>query len=176
MKRITVIPYDPLWAQEFARASREIAVAMGGNLLEIHHIGSTAIPGIHAKPVIDMLAIVCDIVRVAEHAAPIESLGYEVMGEFGIVGRRYFRRDNAAGERTHQVHTFQNGSSDIPRHLAFRDFMRTHPAFANQYAQLKQSLADAHPNNIEAYMDGKDHFIKQMEIQALAWAAVRGKN
>lgn len=174
MRRIAVVPYDALWAQEFALASGAVASAMGGNLLDIHHIGSTAIPGIHAKPVIDILAVVSDIAAVDQRAAQMESLGYEAMGEFGIAGRRYFRRDNAAGERTHQVHTFQSGSPHIQRHLAFRDFMRAHTAFAGQYAELKRRLAEAYPNDIVAYMDGKDGFIKEMEAKALAWVATRG--
>jgi GrpB-like predicted nucleotidyltransferase (UPF0157 family) len=144
---------------------------MGSNLMEIHHIGSTAIPGIHAKPIIDMLAVASDLATVDAGTAQMESLGYEVMGEFGIAGRRYFRRDNTAGERTHQVHTFQRGSPHIQRHLAFRDFLRAHMAIADQYAELKQRLAGAHPTDMEAYMDGKDGFVKEMEARALSWVA-----
>jgi GrpB-like predicted nucleotidyltransferase (UPF0157 family) len=171
MKRVLVVPYDPRWPEAFSLSSSAVASAMGANLLAIHHIGSTAIEGMHAKPVIDMLAVVTDIVTVDHRATQMESLGYEAMGEFGIPGRRYFRRDNTAGERTHQVHTFQNESPDVQRHLAFRDFMRAHTALAAQYSELKQSLAKAHPHDIEAYMDGKDAFIKEMEARALAWAA-----
>jgi GrpB-like predicted nucleotidyltransferase (UPF0157 family) len=101
----------------------------------------------------------------------MQSLGYEVMGEFGISGRRYFRRGNEAGVRTHQLHTFQASSPHIQRHLAFRDFLRAHPAEANQYASLKRSLAEAHPDDMNAYMDGKDGFIRATEAKALAWSA-----
>ena len=169
MNQILVVPYDPKWVEKFALASSEITAALGDNLLEIHHIGSTSIPEIHAKPVIDMLAIVADIATLDEYSEQFKSLGYEVMGEFGIEGRRYFRRDNAAGIRTHQIHTFQTGSPQIPRHLAFRDFLRTHKDLAEQYSDLKQKLAKAHPYDMNAYMDGKDDFIKEMEKRALAW-------
>ena len=171
MRRVTVVPYDPRWPQAFAAASAEVAAALGANLLDIHHIGSTAIPGMHAKPVIDMLVVGADIGAIDARDAPMRALGYEPLGEFGIAGRRYFRRDNSAGDRTHQVHAFQTGSPHVQRHLAFRDFMRAHPEPAEQYAALKRRLADAHPNDIEAYMDGKDGFIKEMEVRALAWAA-----
>jgi GrpB-like predicted nucleotidyltransferase (UPF0157 family) len=137
MRQVTVVPYDPDWVQEFIGASASAASAIGGNLLEIHHIGSTAIPGMHAKPVIDMLAIVSDIVLVDRRAAQLESLGYEAMGEFGIATRRYFRRDNAAGERTHQIHAFEIGSPHIRRHLAFRDFMRAHEVPAESVRRIK---------------------------------------
>ena len=174
MRRITVVPYDPRWPDAFAAEAAAVASALSGNLLEIHHIGSTAIPGIHAKPVIDLLAIVSDIALLDRDAAGMAALGYEAMGEFGIAGRRYYRRDNPAGQRTHQVHAFQGGSPHVARHLAFRDFMRAHPALAAQYGELKQKLADAFPNDVEAYMDGKDAFIKEMQARALAWEAARG--
>src|SRR5437016_5447606 len=99
MTQIAVVPYDSDWPREFALASVAVADAMGGNLLAIHHIGSTAIPGIDAKPVIDILAVVSDIAAVDQSAAQMESLGYQAMGEFGIAGRRYFRRDNLVGRR-----------------------------------------------------------------------------
>jgi GrpB-like predicted nucleotidyltransferase (UPF0157 family) len=103
----------------------------------------------------------------------MESLGYHPMGEFGIPGRRYFRRLTPAGDRTHHVHAFQQGSPHIPRHLAFRDYLRAHPAVATEYGELKQRLAQAHPQDLEAYMAGKDPFIKQTETKALEWAANR---
>src|SRR5690349_12809199 len=110
MMHITVTPYDPQWLQIFELASAEIAAAMEDCLAEIHHIGSTSIPGMSAKPVIDMLAVVRDIAAVDVCTAAMESLGYEAMGEFGIAGRRYFRRDDATGRRTDQVHAFAVGS------------------------------------------------------------------
>jgi GrpB-like predicted nucleotidyltransferase (UPF0157 family) len=99
----------------------------------------------------------------------MRAIGYEAMGEFGIPGRRYFRRDSAAGVRTHQIHAFAAGSTHIRRHLAFRDYLRAHPAIAEAYSHLKQKLAVAHPDDIYAYMDGKDPFIKEVEQKALAW-------
>jgi GrpB-like predicted nucleotidyltransferase (UPF0157 family) len=146
---------------------------VGRQPLEIQHIGSTAIPGIYAKPVIDMLAVVVDIAAMDGRNAQMRSLGYEPKGEFGIPGRRYFYRNNPAGIRTHQIHAFAKGSPHIARHLAFRDFLRAHPKIALEYSELKRRLADAHPNDIEAYMDGKDAFIKETEAKALAWLAAR---
>lgn len=96
------------------------------------------------------------------------------MGEFGIEGRRYFRRDDAIGRRTHQIHAFVKGSPHVHRHVAFRDFMRAHPSLAAKYGSLKSQLAEAHPHDIEAYMDGKDALIKELEAQALAWSTAEG--
>ena len=144
--------------------------------MALHHIGSTAIPGIYAKPIIDMLAVVTNIEIVDQSNTELERLHYHAKGEFGIPGRRYFYRNNVAGVRTHQIHSFHAGSPDVVRHLAFRDFLCGHPDLALSYSLLKQRLAAAHPDDIEAYMDGKDAFIKEIEAMALAWAAGRVQN
>ena len=150
MRQVIVAPYDPRWPAAFERSAREVRDALGDTLLAIHHIGSTSIPGIHAKPVIDMLPIVNNLQIVDDRAHHLENIGYEPMGEFGIEGRRYFRRDNPAGVGTHQVHAFAAGSPHILRHLAFRDYLRAHTEVAQEYSQLKQQLAALHPFDIEA--------------------------
>lgn len=145
--------------------------ALGDLLLAIHHIGSTAIPGIHAKPIIDMLVAVSDVLLLDGKVRQLEVLGYEAMGEFGIAGRRFFRKNDHDGNRTHHVHVFQAASPQIERHLAFRDFMRAHPNYANQYDALKLHLATLYPTDIASYMDGKDEFIREMDARAALWRA-----
>jgi GrpB-like predicted nucleotidyltransferase (UPF0157 family) len=172
-QRVYLEPCDPRWPEEFARESAAVAGALGDVLFTIHHIGSTAIPGISAKPIIDMLAVVSDIAALDGRVEKMEAMGYEAMGEFGMVGRRYFRKDNAAGMRTHQVHAFQIGSPEIQRHLAFRDFMRAHPDCAERYDALKRRLAELHPSDVAAYTDGKDEFIAAMDARAAAWLRAR---
>jgi GrpB-like predicted nucleotidyltransferase (UPF0157 family) len=169
VRQVIVVPHNPDWSRQFEQESRAIQGIFGDNLVALHHVGSTAIPNIHAKPIIDILAEVVDIDRVDDQSSNLAVPGYEAMGEYGIPGRRYFRKHNTAGERTHHLHIFQTGSVEVLRHLAFRDYMITHPADARAYSQLKQQLAEAHPTDIEAYMDGKDGFIKAMERKALEW-------
>jgi GrpB-like predicted nucleotidyltransferase (UPF0157 family) len=169
VRQVIVVPHNPEWSRQFEQESLAIREALGDNFVAIHHVGSTAIPRIHAKPIIDMLTEVVNIERVDDQAEHLATLGYKAMGEYGIPGRRYFRKHNAAGERTHHLHVFTTGSLEVLRHLAFRDYMITHPADAQAYSQLKQQLAAAHPTDIEAYMDGKDGFIKEMECKALEW-------
>lgn len=117
---------------------------------------------------IDILLEVDDIVRLDSKRSAMEQPGYEAMGEFGIPGRRYFRKDDASGIRTHHVHAFQSGSPEIERHLVFRDYMIAHPEAAQAYSLLKQRLAQEYPGDKEAYMDGKDPFIKEHLAQAIA--------
>lgn len=162
------------WASAFAEESARISATLGGVLAAIHHIGSTAIPGIRAKPIIDMLAVVDDLAELDTAAVRMEALGYEVMGEFGIPGRRYFRKDNEQGVRTHQVHAFQTGSPQIERHLAFRDYLRVHPERALEYDALKARLAAQFPDDISGYTDGKDDFIREVDALAAARRLARG--
>ncbi|HVF47358.1 MAG TPA: GrpB family protein [Pyrinomonadaceae bacterium] len=169
MSKVEVVPYDPAWRTAFKAEARVVADAMGENLMAIHHIGSTSIPGIYAKPVIDILVEVSNINYVDNAGAAMELLGYEVMGEFGIEGRRYFRKDRSAGMRTHQIHTFQTGSPHIQRHLAFRDYLIAHPTDALAYSDLKRRLVRENGGDTELYMDGKDDFIRETDRKASAW-------
>ena len=93
--------------------------ALRGVVVALHHIGSTSIPGIFAKPIIDILLEVSDLEKLDKQSHALVALGYERLGEFGIVGRRYFRKNSASGIRTHHVHAFQTGNAEIERHLAF---------------------------------------------------------
>lgn len=169
MRKVEVVPHDPNWRKLFEAASKQITDALGDNVVAIHHIGSTAIPGIYAKPIIDLLVEIKDIVKLDRQNSLMESLGYEVMGEFGIPGRRYFRKDNQAGDRTHHIHIFKADSEQVERHLAFRDYMIAHPDDAQRYSELKRQLAREYPKNIDGYMDGKDGFIKAIDIKAAHW-------
>jgi GrpB-like predicted nucleotidyltransferase (UPF0157 family) len=146
-----------------------VARCLGKNVVATHHIGSTSIPGIFAKPIIDILVEVADIATVDSCNEAMELAGYVSMGEFGIPGRRYFRKDDANGVRSHYVHAFQSGDPELARHLGFRDFMLAHPDIAREYSDLKRALALVHPNDIDAYVDGKDAFIKRVDERAARW-------
>lgn len=167
--KVEVVPYNLKWRESFETESKSIADALGDSVVAIHHIGSTAIPGIYAKPIIDLLAEVQDLRKVDYKNSALESLGYAAMGEFGIPGRRYFRKDNPDGDRTHHLHIFEVGSAQVERHLTFRDYMIAHPLDAHKYSELKRKLAKQHRHSIEKYMDGKDGFIKEMDSNATRW-------
>ena len=165
--RVVVVPPDPLWPGRFRAEAGEIARVLGTDAVYIHHIGSTSVPGLAAKPIIDLMPVVRDIHAVDARTSALAALGYEAMGEFGLPGRRYFRR-RAEGNACH-VHVYQSGHPDIARHLAFRDYLRACPKAAASYGALKETLAARFPDDLDLYMDGKDGFIKDTERAALAW-------
>lgn len=166
---IVLVPHDTAWAAAFAREAAAIAAALADLPVELQHIGSTAIPEIVAKPVLDLLAVVPRVASLDTRTDRLAALGYEALGEFGIPGRRYFRKDSAAGMRTHQLHAFDAGSPEAQRHLDFRDYLRAFPAEAAAYATLKQHLARRHRNDGRAYSDGKTEFVRAVERRAAAW-------
>lgn len=169
MRKVEVVPHDPKWATAFNLEAAKIAVALGENVVKVHHIGSTSIPGIYAKSIIDVLVEVRNIDEVSNNNPAMKSLGYEAMGEFGISGRRFFRKDNVEGVRTHHIHVFETGSNQVKRHLAFRNYMTAHPEAAREYSELKRNLARQHPADIKSYMDGKDGFIEEIDEKAAQW-------
>lgn len=166
---IVVLPHDPRWATEFAREASLVRESLGISVTDVHHIGSTSVPNIYAKPIIDILVETTDLNAIDSNTLKMTACGYEAMGEFGLPGRRYFRRDNAQGIRTHHVHVFEKGSDSVERHLAFRDYLIAHPEHAQLYSVMKRELAPLCANDMNKYMDGKDPFIKDTEVLALEW-------
>lgn len=166
MRKVEVVPHSPQWKNLYQTEARAIAKIFDSNFVAVHHIGSTAIPKICAKPIIDLLIVVKDIEKVEQYNSLMENLGYEPMGEFGISDRRYFRKHNSLGIRSHHVHVFPVNSLQIERHLAFRNYLIAHPSEAQQYSNLKRKLARQHPHDIDSYMDGKDEFIQDIDRKA----------
>ncbi|WP_169081298.1 GrpB family protein [Paenibacillus sp. PL91] len=165
---VLVTEYNVNWKQKFNEESRKIKDIFGNELIDIYHIGSTSVPGLKAKPVIDIMPVAKDIKKIDSFNEQMTDQGYECMGEFGMKGRRYFRK--GGNNRTHQVHVFQeDNKEDITRHLAVRNYLRTHSDVANVYGDLKESLSKRFPRDIEAYMNGKDAFVKELERNALNW-------
>ena len=170
---VYLIPHDCDWAESFLAASSTVIGALGCNAVEAHHIGSTAIPGILAKPIIDILIVIKEIHEVDECNPDMAEFDYEPMGEYGIAGRRYFRRNGSDGRRTHHVHIYERGSEQINRHVAFCEFLIAHPEWARRYSDLKRDLAQKFPDSKADYVSGKDAFIKNVDKIAALWIASR---
>ena len=168
-QHVVVTDYSTKWAKMFEREAKLIKNILKDQCLAVYHIGSTAVPGLKAKPIIDMMPVVKDIQKVDQMAEAFENIGYEYLGEFGIAGRRYLRK--GGDERTHQIHIFaENDGANIVRHLAVRDYLRARPDEALAYGALKKRLAERFPYDIEGYCDGKGAFVRALEERALAAA------
>ncbi len=173
-RRVRVVPHDPAWTEGSETEAAALRPALGDEALAVHHIGSTSVPGLQAKPTIDVLIEVREIGKLDDLEAQMAGRGYEAWGEYGIPGRRFFTRDHGP-DRLCNVHVFEAGSPEVERHLAFRDYLIQHPETARAYGDLKRNLAERFPTDMEAYMDGKDAFIKETEREALSRTRPRNR-
>lgn len=165
--RIDVVPADPHWPQRFTEEADAIAHVTDLPGLCIEHIGSTAVPGLDAKPIIDILLLPppgSDPHRLIE---PLQRLGYQYWAENPDTSRMFFVKGMPpqGNERTHHVHVM--GLGEASRRLLFRDWLRSHPEDAELYAQVKRELAKRFPTDRDAYTDGKDQVVAQILGRAL---------
>ena len=157
---VLIADYDPEWPLHFEAAKRTIAQAVGPLLVSIEHIGSTAVPNVASKPIIDIMPGIRRFEDGFDCVAPLEALGYDCRGELGIPGRHYFVKNDVQGVREQQLHMVVVGTDFWAKKLLFRDYMRTNPDEANEYAQLKRSLAKRYRQDREAYTEGETVFIE----------------
>lgn len=174
MRIIEVADYDSGWPLEFESEAGLLESIFPLGNVELHHIGSTSVPGMPAKPTIDILLITDDLKVVDSAAQRLEDIGYRPMGEYGITGRRFFIKVQQISEddwinRVH-LHAFlRSDRLNTERHLAVRDFLMSHPDRAEEYGNLKKSLACECQNNPEIYVSGKEPYMKKLEKDALNW-------
>lgn len=169
MRTVEIVPYDPQWPARFEATAAELRRALGANVVAVHHVGSTAVPGLAAKPVIDVLPVVADLGAVSQAEPALVDLGYEPRGEYGLPGRRYFVRE-AGGRRTDHVHVYEADDPAVARHLALRDYLRAHAEEAAQYGALKASVAEQYPHDRRRYSEAKGPIVSALEQRALTWA------
>jgi GrpB-like predicted nucleotidyltransferase (UPF0157 family) len=170
---VRIVDYDPRWPGMYEDERKRIVESAGDWLVAIEHLGSTSVPGLAAKPVIDMVAAVATLDDAKKIIEPLRALGYDYVPEYEVElpERRYFRkgRRGAEGDKYH-LHVVELGSEFWLRHLAFRDYLRHHPEAVREYAELKRRLAIKHGTDVDAYTDAKSGFIRGIEQKAVAAA------
>jgi GrpB-like predicted nucleotidyltransferase (UPF0157 family) len=155
---VRLFDYDVQWPLIFEKERRRIEQAIGDIILSLHHVGSTSVPGLCAKPIIDILIGLETFECGFQCVMPLEQLGYTFRGENGIPGRHYFRKGDP---RTFHVHMFEKNSSQWHDHILFADYLRKNPERKQQYAELKRALAQAYPKNRVKYTNSKSEFIQE---------------
>jgi GrpB-like predicted nucleotidyltransferase (UPF0157 family) len=159
---VVVTPYDPRWPELFVESADEIRRAIGTSILGVHHVGSTSVPGLCAKPILDILVSVSDLEVALSLEPALRAIGYEFRPDEAIRDRRFFRRPCGGACRTHHLSLAEPNSRHHTATLAFRDILRDQPHLAAEYAHLKLSLAKRFSRNRPAYIDAKTEFVTRV--------------
>jgi len=153
-------PHNREWASLFEVTRKEILLLLGSNVKDVQHIGSTAIKGIIAKPILDVAVVVYSLSEL--DIAGMECAGFICMGELGIPGRCYFVKRRDGDISTHHIHCYEEGNPNLMDCIAFRDFLNSHPYYAIQYSNLKTRLCKKFQNDRAKYTEEKNDFVKMI--------------
>lgn len=171
-RRISMLPHDPVWARRFAAEAGRLLGVFAGGALSVHHVGSTAVPELVAKPILDVLLVAHALADLDGARTAAEAAGYTWLGPYGIDGRRLLTAQRPDGETDAyrmNIHAFAAGDPNVGRHVDFRDYLLAHPARAAAYGRLKLELAERYADDRAAYTDAKTPFIRETEALARAW-------
>jgi GrpB-like predicted nucleotidyltransferase (UPF0157 family) len=160
-RTVTLVAHDPAWAEHFFSEKQLLLKTLGEKVVDIRHIGSTAIPGMAAKPILDILAAVNVLADVEAFTKDLIRIGYEDKGDGDVAGRRYFVKGTPS-KRTHHLNFCEMNSVFWRSHLAFCDYLQRNPGIAREYSALKRDLANKFPNDRVAYTDGKEKFVRSV--------------
>lgn len=165
---IRVVPYDPGWPARFQRERAALLEVFAGQAAEVEHVGSTAVPGLWAKPILDVMLGVASLSEIPPRIGDLEALGYQYVPgyEDRMPDRRYFRRP-ARHPRSHHLHCVVTGGAFWVRHLAFRDHLRSDPETARAYGELKRVLARRYGSDRTGYLEARSDFIAGVLARAL---------
>src|SRR6266566_4148153 len=156
---VQVVDYDDRWPALFSAESARLRAACGSVPVSLEHVGSTAVPELCAKPVLDILAGHPRTVSALDYVALFQRAGYEHRGDRGVAGHEFFRRGQP---RAYHIHLVEEGAALWRGYLAFRDYLRRDAGAARRYADLKRSLAARFPRDREAYIEGKAKFVQEI--------------
>ena len=159
---VQVVPYDPNWPSEFEAVRRELSQALGPLALSIEHVGSTSVPGLCAKPILDIDVVMENYDVFPQVLDALAKIGYRHEGNLGIPEREAFCYTGKDHLRKHHLYVCPASSPELHRHLTFRDYLRTHPQDAAQYGRVKKTAAKLYPRDIDSYLRYKSACIRQI--------------
>ena len=171
-KPIAIVDYDPRWPSLYEHEQRRLLEILGPIVIRIEHIGSTSIPELAAKPIIDISVAVRDRADITPYVPALRDLGYEEIPIMPVLQRRMFSK-GPYNEGTHHVHVTDYGSDIWAKPIMFRDYLRAHPDVARAYADVKRAAAAQHKHDLDGYHDEKAPFVDRVMEQARAWRASR---
>jgi GrpB-like predicted nucleotidyltransferase (UPF0157 family) len=171
---VRIVDHDPSWTLLAADELRRIGQALGPAAARLEHVGSTAVPGLAAKPILDLQVSVDALEPRARYVEPLERLGYMFAPAPEAPDYHFFARPPER-PRSHHLHVCEVGSHHELRHLAVRDFLRSHDDEAARYAALKRRVVERHPQDRLAYIEGKEDYVVGLEARAVAWARARAR-
>ena len=164
IENVEVISYDPTWPAEFEAIAAPIRNKLGPLALSVEHVGSTSVPELAAKPVIDLDVVISSRLMLPEVIGKLAELGYIHEGNLGIKGREAFMWP--AGSKRHHLYVCSVNTPNLHYHLLFRDYLRRHPDKAREYGELKERLAERFPNDMDGYSAGKQDLINRLMQEA----------
>ena len=159
---VRLVPYQPAWAELFRQEAERLSAALRGQVVRIEHVGSTAIPGLDSKPILDIVVAVRDMTDAAAFEDALSPLGYIHKAENDRPGRLYFVKRLPDDRSTHHLNITELGTECWFTHVAFRDHLREHAESRAEYRKLKQDLARRYQHDRAAYQEGKDEFIERI--------------
>jgi len=162
---IVIVDYDPYWPKLFEELRTPVANVLGDLALAIEHVGSTSVPELAAKPIVDMDVVVASTTQLGAVITRLATLGYVHEGDLGISGREAFVWPPSTPR--HHLYVCPKDSMALRRHLAFRDYLLKHPDEVQRYGRLKQELAEKFRNDRSAYTNAKDEYIQMITNRAM---------
>lgn len=158
MRNIVVVPYDKKWKDEFLKIKNELDIALKGTIISIEHVGSTSVEGLCAKPIID-IDIVIEENMFSTVKQLLKNIGYEHVGDLGIVGREAFDYNNKSHLMVHHLYVCNKDSAELKRHIALRDYLLNNKDDRDRYSNIKIEMAKLFPHDIDSYIKGKENVI-----------------
>ena len=162
MKIVIVQPYNKEWKSDFEAIRSELDIALGDLAMRIEHVGSTSVEGLSAKPVIDIDVVIRDRSVLPEVVIALQKTGYNHEGNLGIPGREAFKYEGKEHLRKHHLYVCAQDSEELRRHIAFRDYLRSHPEAVAEYSRVKEEGARLYPWDIDKYIEHKSPFIEKI--------------